>query len=681
MTKIVLPPRPPAPPPVGGTFSVCGPSLKEKAPACVVIDAETFPIELRPAYPPKPVGWAIQFPGERRGTYDAYGHPSKNNSTLEKAEVKLKRAWASGLPILCQHGKFDLDCAEVHHGLPVPPWERCLDTEYLLFLHDPHAKSLSLKPSAERLLGMRPEERDELRDWLIANVPEARKKPSEAMAWISKAPGDLVGRYAVGDLTRTLGLHKFLHPKIMERGMGAAYDRERRLMPILLETERVGIRTDMDALERDVPRFKAAREKVGAWLRKALHAPNLNLDSDQQVGEVLAREGVVTDWVWTKGGNGRAPQRSTSKKTMTLDKFHNRKIALAYGYYQRCGTLLSFFLEPWLELAGANGGWLKPNWNAVRSDRNGGLVGARSGRPSCDNPNFLAIVKVWENNKGDGYTHPKHIDVPELSLARRYLLPDENGLVLHRDYNQQELRTLASFENGGLAARYRARPYRDSKGSMKFDVHSSTQAGILELAAVELNRDLTKIVVFSDIYGKGIAGLAEEIKVDRKIATRVRDAKDALMPDVKALKEAIEAWGRAGQPIVTWGGRQYYAEPPGFNKKRGYVQDYFYKLLNYLVQPSAADITKEALIRYHDHPRRESRFLVTVYDEINASTPSLKGLSAKGKKDCAAREMAVLRECMETVEVSVPMLSDGKTGPSWGELSKFWNADEAREIV
>ena len=77
------------------------------------------------------------------------------------------------------------------------------------------------------------------------------------------------------------------------------------------------------------------------------------------------------------------------------------------------------------------------------------------------------------------------------------------------------------------------------------------------------------------------------------------------------------------------------------------------------------------MIRYDSHPRREGRFLVAVYDEINVSTPSLKGLTQRAVQDCIAREMAVLRECMESVEVDVPMLSDGKQGVNWGALQKY----------
>jgi len=53
--------------------------------------------------------------------------------------------------------------------------------------------------------------------------------------------------------------------------------------------------------------------------------------------------------------------------------------------------------------------------------------------------------------------------------------------------------------------------------------------------------------------------------------------------------------------------------------------------------------------------------LVTVYDEINISAP----------KSAIKSEMKILKDCMEGVELDVPMLSDGKTGESWGNLTKY----------
>lgn len=99
----------------------------------------------------------------------------------------------------------------------------------------------------------------------------------------------------------------------------------------------------------------------------------------------------------------------------------------------------------------------------------------------------------------------------------------------------------------------------------------------------------------------------------------------------------------------------YYAEPPRIvgNDFRSFE----YRLLNYLIQGSAADVCKEALIRY-DRAREHGRMLVTVHDEINISVPVAH----------LGSESAVLKAAMESVEFDVPMLTEGKSGPSWGEI-------------
>lgn len=646
------------------------------------VDFETEGIERRPQYPPRPVGVAIN------KKYYAWGHPTDNNCTEREAKKTLEEVWRSSLPIAGSHFKFDYDVATTHLKMKSLPWQRMHDTEYLLFLHDPHARELALKPSAERILGIKPDERDELKDWIIQHVPEARKKPSEWGAYICKAPGGLVGRYAIGDTRRSGALVSHLHPLICKRGMEAAYDRERRLMPIFLENEREGIRVDLRAMQRDYIVYSRLIDQelddgtfvpgvIDTWLRKKLRAPDLNLDADKDLGDVLDREGIVTEWTWTAGGKNKAPQRSVSKKNLTIAQFNNRRVALMYAYRVRLATSLRMFFSSWLEMAQANQGVIFTNWNQTRQVKNAKeSKGTRTGRPSSDNPNFLNIPKDFED-KDDGYVHPNFMaSLPELPLMRKYLLPDKDSVWLHRDYNQQELRMLAHFEDDVLAASYCQKPYRDENGKMKFDVHTTVQEGVLKIAGLALTRGGTKILNFSDVYGKGEGNLAEDLGVDLPTVKEIRAAKNALMPGVKTLNDDLKYRGKCGESIRTWGGREYYVEPPTYVKKYHRVMSFEYKLLNYLIQGSSADVTKEALIRYDAHPKRESRFLVTVYDEINVSSPSLKGLSAKAKRDCVTREMRILRECMESIETDVPMLSEGKVGPRWGQLHKFFLKEE-----
>lgn len=615
-----------------------------KMPRVVTIDFETYGIEDRPDYPPVPVGFSIIKAGCKRSAYYAWGHPCENNCDLETGRKALREVWESGEPLLFHNAKFDVDVAEHHLGMKPLPWERIHDTLFLLALHNPHSRSLSLKPAADELLDMPPEERDAVREWVLAHVPEAKQKPSQWGAYICKAPGALVGKYAEGDVIRTKALFEMLYPEIYERNMMEAYDRERRLLPILLRNEREGMHVDLPRMRNDSKIFLASQEKAEKWLRKRLSAPDLNFDAPKEMADVLDREGIVTEWATTKKG-----ARSTAKATMTTDKFHDQKVAQALGYRDRMKTCLGTFLMPWMETAERSKGLIYTSWNQVRQTHgNDNLTGARTGRLSCT-PNFMNIPKDF-GDKGDGYVHPKFLRVPELPLLRKYILPDPGQLFGHRDYAQQELRILAHFERGQLMQHYIEDP--------SLDMHKLVQRLILDATGVEYERRFVKTINFGKVYGMGAGKLAERLKITVLEARALIQAYKKAIPGVGVLERRIKEISYAGKPIVTWGGREYYCEPPV--EIDGRMVTFEYKLLNYLIQGSAADCTKEAMIRF-DQARKHSRFLVTVHDEINISA------SAKYMPS----EMRILNEVMRSIEFDVPMLSDGEVGENWGTLSDF----------
>ena len=609
-------------------------------PRPVVVDFETEAIAPRPAYPPKPVGVAIAAPG-KAPRYYAWGHPTGNNCTAAQGKAALAAVWKR--PLLFHNAKFDVDVAVTHLGLPMPSWDLIHDTLYLLFLDDPHALSLSLKPASERLLGMPPEEQDAVKEWLLANGIIKSMKQKDAGAYIAKAPGGLVGEYAVGDVVRTDKLFQLLHAKVCGADMEQAYDRERRLMPILLQNERDGMRVDVAGLERDIKAFTAAQEKADAWLRKRLEAPTMNLDADEEVASALDKLDLITEWRLTP----KRKEKSVSKKYLTPDKFKDPQVASVLGYRNRLGTVLSMSMRPWLEQALAGHGYITTEWNQVRQEHgNDGKRGTRTGRLSCSR--FQNITKDFAD-KDDGYVHPKFLKVPELPLVRKYILPDEGEVFYHRDLSQQELRLLGHFEDGKLCAAYNADP--------KLDVHTYVGELIESIMGLKLGRRVVKQMNFGKVYGMGAPGLMEKLKCSREEAEQFIAAHRKALPDVRALENDIKYKARMNEPIRTWGGRLYYCEAPKLIK--GIMRSFEYKLLNYLIQASAADWTKEACIRY-DSMRKHGRFLVTVHDEINISVPE-RHLKSEAK---------ILKEAMENMPLDVPMLSDAKVGPSWGELKK-----------
>jgi DNA polymerase I-like protein with 3'-5' exonuclease and polymerase domains len=618
------------------------------------IDFETKRIDDRPRYPPEPVGVSIK-PYGKAAKYWAWGHVSGgNNCTKEDAERALANVWNEPAPLLFHNGKFDVDVAETWMNIANTRQATDIhDTQFILFLLTPHALQLGLKPSAELHLRMPPDERNAVAEWLVANQKQlkaaghlpanVRVTLGNSGAWISLAPGQLVAKYANGDVDRTVKLFDALYPQVVERGMLEAYRREQRLMPCLLANEREGMRCDLPALEAAEPVAEKAVADVEKWLRKQLNAPDLDFEKDRQVADVLDREGVVTEWSLTPTG-----LKSLNKKVLKPSHFHNQKVFTALGYRNKLTTCLQTYIRPWLETARMTDGYLHAGWNQTKNDRD---AGARTGRLSSS-PNFMAVAKSFED-KGDGWTHPAFIKtLPALPFMRRFILPYRAGhLWGRRDYNQQEVRILGHFEDGLLMDAYKKNP--------RLDVHTFVQQEIFKLLGVDLPRTPIKTLNFGLIYGQGVGSMAEKLNREVDEVKKFREAQFAALPGLKDLDKTIKQRGRAGQSIRTWGGREYFCEEPKLINGRHMTFEY--KMLNYLIQGSAADCTKEATIRWHDAGLGDAKFEVQVHDEVNMSAP----------KKAFKREMLRLREIMMSVEFDLPMLSDAEFGPNWHDVEKL----------
>jgi DNA polymerase I-like protein with 3'-5' exonuclease and polymerase domains len=657
----------------------------------IPIDLETASISEhpRPGSPP-PGGLAIQMPGKPE-MYLSWGHASENgvftldkkgNTVKSKSITDPKRAAALMLKDAFKHpggilghnvAKFDLPVIEDHLKIKPPAWDKVDDTLFTMFLRDPHATTLSLKPAAERWLGEEPTERDAVYDWLAVHGIIAKprtekgvvKYAKDAGAHILKAPGSLVAAYAIGDIARARGLHELHMPWVVEKKMRAAYDVERELAPILLDNERRGVRVDMKALERDLGIYEAALKKADTWLRKKLKSPGLNLDSDDDVAAALRKSGVVKKFPQTPGGKD-----SISKKNLTEDFFEDPRVTvkgfdgkmakhsgvwLALYYRNALANVLSHSIRKWFEEGSQKGGYIFRDWNQVRQANGNGAKGARSGRITVSD--FQNITKDY-SDKGDGYAHPAFMEVPELPLVRKYILADAGEIFGHSDVDQQEMKLVAHYEDGALAEAYRRNP--------KTDIHVDVQKMIFDVTGKQYERRPVKVVDFRTVYGGGKSGLAEHLKIPYEEASDLIDNWRRALPDVVDLDSSLKKTFKAGGYIRTLGGRIYYVKPPAMAKKgpmKGRMIEFSYTALNYLIQPSAADQTKKAIIDYHKHPKRKARMLVTVHDEVNISMKDPK-------------ELKVLQECMiGAYKLDVPVTTTLKMGPSWGNLTKI----EAKE--
>jgi DNA polymerase-1 len=205
---------------------------------------------------------------------------------------------------------------------------------------------------------------------------------------------------------------------------------------------------------------------------------------------------------------------------------------------------------------------------------------------------------------------------------------------------------MAHFAEGALYDAYQ----KDAN----VDPHAMVQGMIKELLNLDLPRKHVKITGFGIMYGMGIDKLAGSLDIDRAMATTTREAYFAALPEVKKLSAAIKNRGSSGEGIKTWGGRLIYKEPhPERNLS--------YKLLNYLIQGSAGDQTKQAIVDWEQQRKPTDLFMATVHDEINIAAPIDDQMGA----------MHRLRKAMDADRFDVPFRSEGFAGPDWENIQEY----------
>lgn len=608
-------------------------------PKIIPVDFETEAIEKRPVYPPVPVGVSIN------NKYYSWGHPTENNCTKTEAKKLLKQVFTQDIPLF-HNAAFDIAVAMSHMGCPFPKID-FHDTMLLAFLYDPRAKSLSLKPMADLYLDMPPEEQLELKEWIEKNIFEAHgKKPTKKDPWgahIAEAPGRLVGKYAIGDTVRTEELFYFFMPYVEEQGMLTAYEREKADLPIFEDMSSTGIKVREGKLRRDLKTWKKQYEEWEHQIRKRLKSPELDINSNVQLADAIERTGKLCEegWIMTPPSMTYPDGQRSTKRENLVKVCTDKKLVELLGLYGMMGTFISTFAEPWLATAQEFDGRVYPNFNQVRStdDWSGKFSGTKTGRPSSNNPNFLNVPRNQEN--------------PLLPNMRNYIAPDDGHVLLIRDYSQQEVRILAHYEEGLLYEAYLRDP--------NLDVHTFVGDLIHQVTGLRFPRKYIKILNFGMIYGMGVPGLMIKLDIPEEEARLLKRSHEKALPGVKSLSKDITKHCRRGNPIYTWGGREYYSEEPMIIKGR--KKEFHYKQLNHLIQGSAADCTKEAMIRVHNAIRPYGgRLVLQVYDEIVTSVPK------EDYKQC----MSLQKEAMESVEFDIPMLSDGKIGRvSWGEAKDY----------
>lgn len=596
----------------------------------ITVDFETHAIERRPDYPPTPVGGAVL---TARGTrsYDAWGHPAGNDKRgLERflERVAKDNHW------LCHNGSFDVAVAVEKLGITCP--QRVDDTLFLAFLADPYGNH-SLKPSADRYLGMAPTEQDAVRAFLI-DAGVVSKTDQRWGACISKAPAGVVRPYAIGDVVRTKALFNHLLPIITARGMRPAYEREVALQPMMQDNEEQGIPIARKRLHADREMYEGILDALDTTIHKALGG-TFNIGSGEELGAMLLKAGYTLP----KTPTGR-PSKSKDALEASIPDGRLKGYLI---YRSALVQALSHYLRSWDDaLSQTKESVIHVHWNQVKgSSANNAAGGTKTGRMSSE-PNFQNLTTGDKRRELIERLEKLLLFTPQVPEIRSYVEAPKGYTLFGRDYSQQELRLLAHFEDGVLQQAYNDNP--------DLDMHQFVKELMLERTGRDYPKKRVKNVNFGKIYGAGPGALAAQMGCSVIEAAHIRAAHEAALPSVVKLTQYISWMGRRGECIVTIGGRQYYAETPSGDRS------FEYRLTNYLIQGSAADQTKEAMRGWWERIGGTStRFLIQAHDE-------LVGMAPTKKVKMASR---ILDECMvEAFKLDVPVRTKGEQGKNWGAM-------------
>jgi DNA polymerase I-like protein with 3'-5' exonuclease and polymerase domains len=142
-------------------------------------------------------------------------------------------------------------------------------------------------------------------------------------------------------------------------------------------------------------------------------------------------------------------------------------------------------------------------------------------------------------------------------------------------------------------------------------------------------------------------------------ATRVKAQYLSALPEIKELTKRVNDAGKNRSFITTLGGRQYYAQKPAVVK--GVWKSFEYKLTNYLIQGSAADATKQAMLDYCLKTKR-GELVLSVHDELVVQVNT-----AHSKAELLLLESCMNSSFQETLLYKV--ISTGSQGSNFSEAS------------
>ena len=465
----------------------------------------------------------------------------------------------------------------------------------------------------------------------VALVEAAKSRGLDPKADLWKLPAMEVGSYAEKDAELTLELWQIFKKEIVHQDIESIFNLETDLFPCLVDMRFLGVRVDVERAHQ---------------LKQQL------VSQEKQLLLDIKKESTIEPQIWAArsiskvfDNLGLEYERTVKTKAPSFTKNflqeHKHPVVKMIAKAREINKAHTTFIDTIIKYQ--HKGRIHAEINQIRSD----LGGTVTGRFSYNNPN---LQQLPARNKDLG------------PMIRSLFLPEKDCTWGCFDYSQQEPRlvvhyaTLHNFPTVGAVV-----------DSYENDSSTDFHQTVADLAKIP--RSQAKVINLGLFYGMGKAKLQAELGVSKETAAELFDQYHARVPFVKQLMNSASNRAQERGQIRTLLGRLcrfHLWEPNQFGMHKalphedalrehgpGIRRAYTYKALNKLIQGSAADMTKKAMLELY----KEGIIAhIQIHDELDLSVESEKH----------ANKIIEIMENAVTLEV--PNKVDYESGKNWGDI-------------
>jgi DNA polymerase I-like protein with 3'-5' exonuclease and polymerase domains len=459
---------------------------------------------------------------------------------------------------------------------------------------------------------------------------------------------DTVATYAGLDAEWTWKLWVQLSEKLKADGLSKLFKLEMDVLEVICAMELRGADIDVhglrelrDSLEEQV---ELAKANIFATAGRSFNMNSVPekqrlLFTPKKEGGRGLRTKVLTPKGKEKQKAGDLLEISDySVSELALESLRNKDLLVNHMLsYADLNKLLSTYVIPYLggDVTRTTSGKSKTVSKAsllLKGRIHGDFVqyGAETGRFSSRNPNLQNIPNPRTANGK--------------AIRNLFIAPDDHKLIV-ADYSQIEPRIIADFSKD----RTMVGAYMNGE-----DIYTAIAAPL------GVDRAAGKVLVLAMSYGVGPDKIAESIGVTVGEARQLLDEFGHKFPALLRYKRAVIAESRRRAPVP-------YAQT--ILKRRRYLPELRSRetwqraraerqAFNTVIQGSAADLIKVAMVRAHAMIPEQASLILTVHDELVTVAP-----------DAYAEETAeAIRSAMEGIHIlNIPLLADVKTVQKWGD--------------